>query len=103
MAAVIAETRQARNTGHVTWSGTLTPETIHGLGAIHALAQDEGARAAVLTHAGLNKRQTAFFEDYYHYGPEATGESGPNGSELLAAIREALFAIVQMMRPPRAQ
>ncbi len=100
LAAVIAETRQARNTGHVTWSGTLTPETIHGLGAIHALAQDEGARA-VLTHAGLNKRQTAFFEDYYHYGPEATSKSGPNGSELLAAIREALFAIVQMMRPAR--
>lgn len=98
LAAAIARTRRARKQGVVTWAGTVTPRTVHGLGAIHALASEEGARVT-LAHTGLDERQTAFFQDYYQYGPEASHGAGTGGSALFVALREALFAIGQMLRP----
>ncbi len=100
MASVIAQTRTALRHGAVTWSGTLTPATIHGLGAIHALAQEEGA-AVTLNHSGLDHRQLAFFADYYRYGPGAAGDSGASLAEIMSAAREVLFAVRQMARPAR--
>ena len=102
LTAIVAETRAAKAKGPVVWSGTLTPETIHGIGAIHALAKEEGV-AAKLAHSGLNERQIAFYEDYYIHGPSVARPSSLTGSAFFAAIWEAIHAALQMLRRARPE
>lgn len=100
LAAVVAETRVASAKGSVEWTGTLTPETVHGLGVLHAIALEEGVRLK-LEPRGLNDREQAYFEDYYAHGPLAVRRSPLLDPALVAGIKEALFAFSQMFRRVR--
>jgi polysaccharide pyruvyl transferase WcaK-like protein len=100
LAPVLAATRSARDHGAVLWRLPVTDRTVHYIGSIAALAEDEGAGIEFAPEA-LAEREQAFLEDYRIYGPHGSGhDAGGSIAALRKAIPEAADAAWQMR--PRA-